>query len=222
MGGVESVFEFRECVNILKSTGRKAGSLRELRDGISSVSDGSIFHHTCQYFLKGRILEYTNDFAQWAGESLEERALSEHLSNIDPYACDTIGDARNELLRVIDGYLANFPAPREAMPGDQFFFNEPVTLVAPVGIKAGNLAEFLIAIKYVAAASLYYHFYEARLRLGERMDDFTKWFLDTGRQELAEKIRKIDPFMHSIDGIRGHLVEAVEAEVKKGMEVIRS
>ncbi|MDH4100461.1 MAG: DUF5752 family protein [Nitrospirota bacterium] len=220
MGDVMTPFEFRECVNILKSTGRKAGNLRELRDGVAMVSDGSIFHHTCQYFLKGRITEYTNDFAQWAGEGLEERALSEHLSNIDPYACGTLGDVRSELLRVIDSYLEIFPEPREAMPGDEFFFNEPVTLVAPVGIKAGNLAEFLIAVKFVDAASLYYHFYEARLRLGGRIDDFTKWFIDTGRQELAEKIRKIDPFMHNLDGIREHLVEAVEAEVKKGMEVI--
>lgn len=222
MGDVETPFAFMECVNILKSTGKKAGNLRQLRENIASVSDGSIFHHTCQYFLKGRITEYTNDFAQWAGEGLEERALSEHLSNIDPYACGTLDDVRNELLRVIDSYLESFPEPREAMPGDHFFFNEPVTLVAPVGIKAGNLAEFLIAIKYVDAASLYYHFYEARLRLGERMDDFTRWFIDTGCPELAEKIRGIDPFMHSIDGIREHLVEAVEAEVKKGMEVIRS
>ena len=82
--GEAAPFEFKACASILKSTGKKAKNLRELRDIIAVVGDGSIFHHTYQYFLKGRIFEYTNDFAHWAGESLEERALSEHLSNIDP------------------------------------------------------------------------------------------------------------------------------------------
>ncbi len=64
-------FEFRQCVSVLKSTGRKAGDLRELRDAISEVSDECIFHRTYQYFLKGHILEYTNDFAQWARRLLQ-------------------------------------------------------------------------------------------------------------------------------------------------------
>src|SRR4030066_1365050 len=111
-------FEFKQCVSILKSTGKKAKNLHELKDVIAVVSDECIFHHTYQYFLKGHILEYTNDFAHWAGESLEERALSERLSNIDPYDFKDINNLRNELIEVIDDYLNVFPEPREAMPGD--------------------------------------------------------------------------------------------------------
>lgn len=70
---MKSVFEFKQCMTMLKATGRKARNLREFRDALVSVSKESVFHHTYQYFLKGRILEYTNDFAHWAGESLEER-----------------------------------------------------------------------------------------------------------------------------------------------------
>lgn len=214
-------FEFKQCVSILKSTGRKAKNLRELRDGIAIVSNECIFHHTYQYFLKGGILEYTNDFAHWAGESLEERALSEHLSNVDPYVFKTTDDLRGELLNVIDYYLGNFPGPREAMPGDEFCFNETVTLIFPAGIMVKNLAEFLTAIKYVDAGSIYYHFYEARMRLGGGVDDFSRWIEDVfGKRELADKIRAIDPFMHNIEGIRGHIVEAAEEKVRKDMEVI--
>jgi len=75
-----------ECVTILKATGKKARNIHDLRALISAISNESLFHHTYQYFLKGHILEYTNDFAHWVGESLEERALSERLSNIDPFA----------------------------------------------------------------------------------------------------------------------------------------
>ncbi|MBM4140295.1 MAG: hypothetical protein FJ242_02205 [Nitrospira sp.] len=221
MAEIIEPFEFKQCISILKSTGKKAKNLRELRDVIEAVSDECIFHHTYQYFIKGHVLEYTNDFAHWAGESLEERALSEHLSNIDPYDFKNINNLRNELLGVIDEYLKRFPEPREAMPGDEFCFNETMTLIFPVGIRAKNLAEFLTAIKYVETGSVYYHFYEARIRLGSGIDDFSRWIEDAfGKRELVELIRAIDPFMHSLEGIREHITEAVEEEVRKDMEVI--
>ncbi|MEW6417663.1 MAG: DUF5752 family protein [Nitrospirota bacterium] len=221
MAEIIEPFEFKQCISILKSTGKKAKDLHELRDGIKVISDDCIFHHTYQYFLKGHILEYTNDFAHWAGESLEERALSEHLSNIDPYDFKNVNDLRSEVVNVIGNYLEKFPEPREAMPGDEFCFNETVTLIFPVGIRARNLAEFLTAIKYVDEGSIYYHFYEARIRLGGGIDDFSKWIEDAfGKKELSEMLKAIDPFMHDLEGVRGHIVEAVEEEVRKDMEVI--
>jgi len=214
-------FEFKQCVSILKSTGRKARTLRELREVIAAVSDESIFHHTYQYFLKGHILEYTNDFAHWAGESLEESALSEHLSSIDPYDFSSIAELRERLLKTIDGYLEMFPEPREAMAGDEFYLNQTITLTFPVGIRVTNLAEFLIAIKYIDAGCIYYHFYEARIRLGSGVDDFSAWIQNVLlKKDLADRVRAIDPLMHSVEGIREHIIEVVEEAVKKDMEVI--
>lgn len=214
-------FEFRQCVSILLSTGKKAKDLHELRAIIADISDESIFHHTYQYFLKGHILEYTNDFAQWAGESLEERALAEHLSNIDPYEFRDIKDLREKIILVIDEYLKKFPEPRMVVPGDEFYFNETITIVFPVGIRAKNLAEFLTAIKFIDTSCIYYHFYEARMRLGGGIDDFSRWIEDVfEKKELASKIRSIDPFIYTIEEIRERLLKAVEEEVRKDMEVI--
>ena len=214
-------FEFKECVSILKATGKKAKDLRELRDVISSVSSNSIFHHTYQYFLKEHIHEHTNDFAHWAGESLEERALAEHLSSIDPYDFGDVSEVRNELLRVIDDYMERFPEPRQAMRGDEYYFNETLTFTFPAGIRAENLAEFLMGIKYIDSSCIYYHFYEARMRLGSGVDDFSAWVEDVlMNKELGEKIRSIDPFMHNVEGIREHIAEAVEQEVRKNMEAM--
>ncbi len=213
-------FEFTQSVSILKSIGKKARNLHELLTLIGAVSEESLYHHTYQYFSKGHILEYTNEFAYWAGENLGERILAEHLSNVDPYDFKDIADLRKKLLEVIDEYLKEFPEPREVLLGDEFYFNETVTMVFPVGIRARNLAEFLIAIKYVDGSSLYYHFYEARRRLGRARDDFSRWFDDfLGKKSLAEKISAIDPFMHTIEGIRAHIVEFVEEEVRKDMGV---
>jgi len=214
-------FEFMQCTSILKSTGKKAKNLRELRDLIGTVSDDCIFHHTYQYFLKGHILEYTNDFAHWAGESLEESALAERLSSIDPYDFKNISDLRNEIIKVTDDYLERFPEPREVIPGDEFFFNETVTLVFPAGMRVKNLAEFLTAVRYIDTSSIYYHFFEARIRLGGGIDDFSRWIEDAfGKKELVGKIRSIDPFMHNLEEIRTHIEEAVEEEVRKDMEII--
>ncbi|RJR16321.1 MAG: hypothetical protein C4581_10285 [Nitrospiraceae bacterium] len=221
MGEAVKSFEFKQCVSILKSTGKKASSLRELRDVLSAISEDSIFHHTYQYFLKGHILEYTNDFAHWAGESLEERALSEHLSSIDPYDFSSIAELRKRLLKAIDDYLDMFPEPRGAMAGDEFYFNQTMTLTFPAGVRVRNLAEFLIAIKYIDAGCIYYHFYEARVRLGSGVDDFSAWIQNVLlKKEIADRVRTIDPFMHSVEGIREHIIEVVEEAVKKDMEVI--
>lgn len=211
-------FEFKQCVTLVKATGRKARNLREFRAALALVSEESVFHHTYQYLLKGHVLEYTNDFAHWAGESIEERALAEHLSNIDPYDFRGIEELRTELVKQVDEYLERFPEPRDAMYGDEFYFNETVTLVFPAGVRARNLAEFLMAIKYVDASALYYHFHDARQRLGGT-DDFSRWFEEAVEKgELAARIRAIDPFMYSLEGIRERIAKAVEDEVRRDME----
>jgi hypothetical protein len=211
-------FDFRDAVRILRPTGKKAETLRELRDLLATANDECIFHHTYQYFSKGHILEYTNDFAQWAAENLEESALSEMLSSIDPYSYPTVEALRGELLRVIDYYIGNFPETRTVMPGDEFYFIETISFIFPVGVKARNLAEFLMALKYIDAESIYYHFFEARMRLGQAVDDFSKWLADVlDMKDMAEKIQSIDPFMHNMEGIREHLIEIIEEGLKEQM-----
>ena len=214
-------FDFRECVTLIKSTGKAARNLRQFKDVLALVSDESIVHHTCQYFMRNPGLDYTNDYAQWAGESLGERALAEYLSNIDPYAFKSIANLRKGLLDVIDVYLERYPEPREVMRGDEFFFNEGVTLNFPAGVRARNLAELLTGIKYVDANSIYFHFYEARLRLGGLADDFSSWIESSlGKAHLAARIRSMDLFMHTVDGIREHLVTDLEEELRKDMEAV--
>ncbi len=211
-------FEFRACIIIEKATGQRAGTITQLRRLIAEISPQSLAHHFFHYFLRGRLLEYANAFAQWAGESLQERALAEHLSNIDAFAFATIEDLRKELLRVIDGYLESFPQPREAIPGEEFYFSEGVLIAFGTGVRARNLAEFLMAIRFIDPASIYYHFYEARARLHKGADDFSKWLTDIDKKDLAARVGSIDLLMHDLEGIRTHLIAEVEEEVKKDME----
>lgn len=221
MAGERYPFRFKQCISVIRPTGHMAASLAELREKLKIVSEDAIFHHTYQYFLKGHLQEYTNDFAHWAAESIEEHALSEHLSNLDPYTFENVGELRAELLRVIEMYIEEFPEPRAAVRGNEFFFNASTTLVFPTGIRASNLAEFLVAIRHVEASSIYFHFYEARTRLKKKADDFSLWVQEAmGKEALASSIRGIDPFMHALEDIRGHLVEYIEEEVKTDMEAV--
>ncbi|MDA8388917.1 MAG: DUF5752 family protein [Nitrospiraceae bacterium] len=212
-------FEFRECRKIIRATGKKAGNLAELMEGIRTASEGSIYHHTQEYFFKGHIIEYTNDFAEWAGRALEERVLSENLSNIDPFRHKSVESLRGELLNSIAAYREKFGSPRRVLPGEEFHFQESVTIVFPAGFRALNLAEFLMAMRFVGSQSIYYHFYEGRRRL-EGMDDFSKWIEKAmGLPALAAKIRAIDPFMHSIEGVRDQIVKFVEEALREEIEV---
>ena len=213
------VFEFKQCVGISKLTSQRAINLAGLKELLTSASKESIAHHTYQYFLSGHALEYTNDFAHWVAESLGEKALSERLSNIDPYGFADIDELRQGLLRPIEERLKETPAPRDAMSGDGFQLGEAVILVFPASIRVQNLAEFLSGIKYVDRSSIYYHFYEARMRLGSSVDDFAKWFLNSlGNQGLAEQMKMLDPFMHTLEGVRAHIIAVVEDEVRRSME----
>ena len=215
----EGRFEFKECRKILRATGMRASNLAELMEGIRTASEGSILHHTQEYFFKGHIIEYTNDFAQWAGSVLEERVLSENLSNIDPFRHKSVESLRNELLNSISAYLEKFGSPGRTLPGEEFHFQESVTIVFPAGFRALNLAEFLMAMRFVDSQSIYYHFYEGRRRL-EGVDDFSKWIEKTlGLPALAAKIRSIDPFMHSIEGVRDHIVKFLEDALREEIEV---
>src|SRR3989338_7510980 len=126
------IFKFKQCINILKASGRKAGNLRKLRDAIAEVSENSIYHHTCQYFLREHSTEYTNDFSRWIRETLKENILAERLSSIDPYALKSTAEVRLEILRRIDDYLIAFPQHRQALQGDEFYFNESVTIVSAI------------------------------------------------------------------------------------------
>ena len=128
------------------------------------------------------------------------------------------------MIKEINAFLKSFPQPRDVTEGNEFYFNETVSLVFPVGVKTKNLAEFLVALEHVDAGSIYYHFYDSRVRLGEGVvDDFSRWVEHTlGRKKLADNIRSIDPFMHSIESIRKHIMEVVEEHVRADMEGVLS
>ena len=214
----DPVFDFRQCMKLLKSTGKKASSLNELMRLIRVASDNSIYHHTHEYFFRGRILEYTNEFARWVGENLEAHVLAENLSVIDPFRHGSIASLRDELLNKIEAYIKKFPSPGKVFsPGEEFFFQETVTFVFPTEYSASSLEEFVEALKKVDDSSIYWHFYEGRVRVEGGVNDFSNWVGDSlGLGGLSDQISSIDPFMHSIGSIREQITGYCARELEKG------
>ncbi len=214
-------FKFYECTSIVELTGRHASELVEFLEVLKRVSKSSIFHHMHQYFLKPhvRMPEYPNDFAEWASDSLEQKVLAERLANLNPFEYSSIEDIRTELVRITTDFLKEDPVARPVVRGKEFYFNESRTLVIPTGITASTALEFVEALDKVDDSSIYFHFYESRLRLAKENDDFSVFFRDCLGEEcpgLADVVSKLDPYMYTTEVLRGKLKDLVmeRCEVK--------
>lgn len=205
-------FRFYDCIVMVKLTGRKASNIIEFLEILKRVKQESVFHHIHQYFLKPFLRSgyYTNDFAAWVAEWLEEKGLAERLANINPFAYRSIDDLRWEIVNIIEDYLKEYPPPRPVLPGGEFFFNEGSTIVIPSDLEANNLEEFAQCLSVLDRSSLYFHFFEARLRLGKEKDDFTEW-LSTSleKHDIAEEVRELDPYMFGLEELREKIKEIV-------------
>jgi len=213
----DKTFNFYECFALTTLTGRKASDILELIDIMKTASRSSIFHHMHQYFLKPHAVmpEYPNDFAVWVSESLGEPLLAEALANVNPFEFTDIEDLRRELLRIIEEYLKTYPPPRPVLPGREFMFNEGITIVIPTGIESGpQLHDFLQKLREVDFSSIYFHFYESRLRLGRPVDDFSEFLLTSlERPGIAAKIKSLDPYMYTTEVLRDKIAALIEEEL---------
>ncbi|MFQ5585419.1 MAG: DUF5752 family protein, partial [Thermodesulfobacteriota bacterium] len=67
----------------------------------------------------------------------------------------------------------------------------------------------------VDRSSIYFHFFEARLRLGREKDDFSEWLATSlGKEDIAERIKSLDAYMFDLDELR----EIIKDIVSEGME----
>lgn len=77
----------------------------------------------------------------------------------------------------------------------------------PTGLVAATPRDFFDKIARVSNVSLFYHFFEARLRLGRRTNDFSTWLGACGEQVRARAIDRLDPYLVSLDQLREQIIE---------------
>lgn len=203
-------FIFDTELHLVVVTGIKARTLRELRTELARISESSVFLHTHQEYLAHDFQQTTryNDFARWVSEALHEEPLAEKLAAIDLLAFTSIAELRDALLRTIDTYLDNVDRPGyQCRPEEAFHFCRSRSFVLPTGLIADDVGDFFEKMTSISHASLYFHFFEARLRLGRRTNDFSHWLTYRGRPDLASAVDGLNPYVRTLDELRRDIVQ---------------
>lgn len=205
-----STFEFYTERRLIVLTGIVARNLGELLAGLESVGGSSIFYHTHQQYLAHHFETplFYNDFAMWISEALQLDELAEQLAAIDLLSFTAIRALREEIIARIRKYLAENPdGERRSPPGDEFHFSRSKSFVLPTGNVARDPADFFDKLPQVSNDSLFYHFFDARLRLGHTTNDFSRWLADRGETDLAHQIDSLDPYLRSLDELKADIIE---------------
>ena len=63
-----------------------------------------------------------NDFARWAWVTLREEALAEKLATVDPMDFTSVGDARNQLIDLLNEFVGETEFVQRVRPSERFDF----------------------------------------------------------------------------------------------------
>ena len=73
-------------------------------------------------------------------------------------------------------------------------------------VVAENVDDFFAKLPRVTTTSIYFHFLEARLRLGRATNDFSRWLSDLGEKQLAAAIDRLDPYTRTLFELRSDMM----------------
>jgi hypothetical protein len=215
-------FRFYSRSHLKELTGLKARNLRELADTLKTVPDSVIYYHTHHFLEEHHYLttQPANDLAMWVDEALGDEVLAERLASVDTLQFSSLQALRERYISIIEEYLAQSGNQREAMQGSGFHFVKSVSVITPAPYEAGDIREFIESLRKLSPGSLYFHVFESRLRLGRGLNDFSAWLADSlDEHELAQKVARIDPYAHSLEGLRGSLIQLVEKETGEASRI---
>ena len=216
-------FKFYTQLHIPELTGLKASNLQELLDLIKTVPGSVIYHHTHRFLQQHQYLspEPPNDFAYWITGILGEEELGEALYSIDTIQYTSIRELRDEIVRTIENYIVKHQRSlhKFATPGEEFHFVKSVSFIFQTPYTASDLKEFQAVLQRVTINSIYFHMFEARLRIGQGTNDFSNWLEDSlSEKKLANKIASLDPYTHTMENLRITLIKLIEKRIVESME----
>ncbi len=210
-------FRFYTRLNLVELLGRKARNIAELLEGIKEVPGSSIYYHTHRFLQQHHYLspEPPNDFAFWTTGSLGLDKLGERLASIDTIKFRRIRDLREKFIEILEACIKNKNfRDIDCQEGEEFYFMSCKTFILPTSYTAHNLNEFLEVIQKISINSIYFHIFEARLRLERGENDFSNWFEGMGKKELAKDISRLDPYTVTLEGLRRRIIELVKKHAR--------
>lgn len=210
-------FHFYTRLNQTELLGKKAKNLVELLEGIKSVPDSSIYHHTHRFIQQHHYMspQPPNDFAYWITDVLKEDALGEKIASVDVIEFKKIVDLKARFIEILSDYLKKHKKIRDCPDNQEFHFMACKTFVLPTSYVAHSVKQFRQVLEKVSVHSLYFHIFEARMRLGKIDNDFSRWLRDLGEKSLASKISKLDPYSYTLEGLRKKIISIIDKETKE-------
>jgi hypothetical protein len=208
------VFQFRTSASLERLTGRRAYTLEGLLDMIKTCSESSIFFHTFSAFMKMREVQlpYNSDFSIWVSRSLNEKALAEKLTAVDFGDYEDTEALRVRIIELIESHRSEKPAAFQKVAEEPFYLYDMVRVVYLTDKFAYDLRSFRELLEKISIYSIFYHFFESRLRSRLGADDFSTWLDESlGLAELARKVREIDVSVHTLEGLRSRIIELIDA-----------
>ena len=211
-------FRFYTRLNLSELIGLKASNLQEFLSIIKDVPDSCIYHHTHRFLLQHQYLspEPPNDFAYWVTNSIGEKELGEDLSSIDTVQFNSINELRQAIISMVESYLKSDPAAkaRSTDNNNAFCFMKSISFILPTGHSASDLEEFAHILKNISIDSIYFHIFEARLRIGKKTNDFSYWIENSlENKKLADSISMLDPYTYTLDDLRKTIIEKVSKHI---------
>jgi hypothetical protein len=206
----QAPFVFQTERRMVMLTGRSARTINELLEHIRQVSGSSIFYHTHHQYLSHHFEKpvFHDDFAAWTSLALLEEALAEKLVAIDIFSFSSIRQLREAIIKIIEDYLADIGDRRQmCLPGQEFHFCESKSFIMPSNIIVHDIPDFFAKLPKVSNPSLYFHFFEARLRLERPTNDFSAWLSYRGADDLAQAINQLNPYRMTMEELRDEIIK---------------
>ncbi|MBI4763771.1 MAG: hypothetical protein HY787_04110 [Deltaproteobacteria bacterium] len=215
----ENPFKFTGCWELKEMLGRTARDERQLVEIIEEIPLDSLYYHTHGFFMRHQYIAgpYPNDFATWAAIQVRDHPLAERLGILDPFEYDGLESLRTEIIDIIEDHLSRMPVIPRIIYGEPFHFMQSRIIAAPTGLEAEDLAGFCEILSSTDSSVVYFHTFEAMLRLGRREGDFSPWLSSQlGQTELASAISQIDLYMSTLESIRTQIITLCGAARRKG------
>jgi hypothetical protein len=191
--------------------GLRATSIEDLLTGVRSVPDSAIYFHTHRFLFQHHFLspEPPNDFAYWVTDVLGDDILGERLWSVDTVQFGAIGDLRAKIIAILETHVTEGGRRTECRSGEEFHFMASRIFVLPTGLAARDLDEFAHHLSKLSINSIYFHMFDAKLRLKNGANDFSRWFRHVGNEALANEAQRLDPYSYTLDGLRQQIIALV-------------
>jgi hypothetical protein len=210
-------FYFNTSEHLLRITRERAISLSELLDSLRRCPPESVFQHTFRTLQEHHFIRqgFSNDFAHWALSACNEPALAERLASVDVREFTSLEDLRQDLVAILESYLAGNPAASDRAGHEAFYFCAADICVLPTAFAPETLAGFVDGLRRVSVHSIHHHFIEARLRLKLMSNDFSQWLLEEmNLPDTARAVNRIDIYTATLEGVRQQVIRIVERALK--------